>query len=154
MGKTRSSGMPRSAPCCLPAGRAGEALQALRAAVALGAAAPVTRLNLALAEAAAGDGMRAGQLLVELEAAYPSWSEPPLRLAEMFRARSDMAAAEAAYDRALAVDPGRQEALLGLGSLLVATVRGEPAKAVLKRCCAPPSPHAIRPGTRWGWPWC
>ena len=35
----------------------------------------------------------------------------------------------------LAIDPGRQEALLGLGALLVAQARGEDAKELLKFCC-------------------
>ncbi len=111
------------------------ALTALRAAVALGETAPATSLNLALAELQAGDADRAYRLMEELQRRLPEWHEPPLRLAEAFRAAGRMQEAEQAYGRVLEINPRCEPALLGLAGLLL--IRGDctPARDLLLRCC-------------------
>ena len=111
------------------------ALPALRAAVALGETAPATLLNLALAELQAGDAARAYRLMEELQRHLPEWHEPPLRLAEAFRAAGRMQEAEQAYGRVLEINPQCEPALLGLAGLLL--IRGDcaPARDLLLRCC-------------------
>ena len=111
------------------------ALPALRAAVALGETAPATLLNLALAELQAGDADRAFRLMEELQRRLPEWHEPPLRLAEAFRAAGRMQEAEQAYGRVLEINPQCEPALLGLAGLLI--MRGDCATArdLLLRCC-------------------
>ena len=98
----------------LAGGRDAEALISLRKAVAHGNAHGPTVLNLALAEQRAGDRQRAETLMEELERRYPGWDEPPLRLAELFRAAEASSQAENAYRRVLELSPKRPEALIGL----------------------------------------
>jgi protein O-GlcNAc transferase len=111
------------------------ALPSLRAVVALGEATPATLLNLALAELQAGDTALAFRLMEELQRRLPEWHEPPLRLAEAFRAAGRMQEAEQAYGRVLAINPQCEPALLGLAGLLI--IRGDCATArdLLLRCC-------------------
>src|SRR6185312_11396216 len=91
----------------LAAGDFAEARIALRAAVALGDAAPATLLNLAIAEDHAGDAPRARALMQELHARLPGWDEPLLRYAESLRRAEEHAAAEAAYEQTLEINPRR-----------------------------------------------
>jgi protein O-GlcNAc transferase len=112
-----------------------KALPALRAAVALGETAPTTLLNLALAERQAGDAGVGLRLMQALERHLPGWDEPPLRLAEAFRAMGRAEEAEQAYRRCLELNPGRESALLGLAGLLVMRGEGEAARELLLHCC-------------------
>lgn len=125
--------------------RPAEALVMLRAAVALGDISPATLLNLALAEDRAGEPDRARGLMHELERRLPDWDEPPLRLAESLRAAGETAAAEAAYTRALEIDPRRIEALVALGALMVVRGAGAEAQGLLLRACG------IAPGNAEAW---
>ena len=119
----------------LSAGRPVDALTALRTAVALGDADPATLLNLALAEERAGDVDRARRLMHRLQDELPDWDQPPLRLAESLRAAGCNAGAETAYQRVLAINPRREEALLGLAGLLLARGAATDARELLLRCC-------------------
>ncbi len=121
----------------LAEGNHAAALPLLRATVAAGDRRPATRLNLALAEQHAGDPAQALAIMQAVATQEPGWSEPPLRLAEFWRARDDAARAVDAYERALDRDPARHEALLGLATLLLLR-SDEPARAqmLLLRCCA------------------
>jgi predicted O-linked N-acetylglucosamine transferase (SPINDLY family) len=129
----------------LPDDHAAAALTALRMAVALGDASPVTVLNLALAETKAGDAERALQLMRETEQRVPKWDEPPLRLAEALRAAGRIEAAQQAYQRALERNPRRESALLGLAALLIMRGEGHRAQELLLRCCG------IAPGRADAW---
>ena len=122
-----------------------EALTALRMAVALGDTMPETLLNLALAEDKAGDPARALNLMEALERHLPAWDEPPLRLAETLRAAARLPDAELAYGRALAINPRRESALLGLAGLLIMRGKAEVARDLLLRCCG------IAPGRADAW---
>jgi protein O-GlcNAc transferase len=123
----------------------GEALTALRMAVALGDASPATVLNLALAEDSAGDHVHAVRLMVTLEQRLPEWDEPPLRLAETHRANGRSHDAEVAYGRVLEINPRREAALLGLAGLLILRGDGETARELLLRCCG------LAPGRADAW---
>jgi protein O-GlcNAc transferase len=112
------------------------ALTDLRKAAALGDTAPTTLLNLALAEQKAGDPAHALRLMEELEHRLPNWDEPPLRLAEAFRAAGKSDDAELAYGRVLKINPRRESALLGLAGLLIMRGCGETARGLLQRCCS------------------
>ncbi len=112
-----------------------KALPALRAAVALGESSPATLLNLALAERQAGDPGLGLRLMETLEQRLPEWDEPPLRMAEAFRAAGQMPEAEQAYRRVLEINPRRESALLGLAGLLILRGDGEAARELLLRCC-------------------
>jgi predicted O-linked N-acetylglucosamine transferase (SPINDLY family) len=112
-----------------------KALPALRSAVALGETEPATLLNLALAEQQAGDAAAGLSLMQTLERGLPGWDEPPLRLAEAFRAAGEMQAAEAAYHRVLEINPRRESALLGLAGLLIGRGDAVAARDLLLRCC-------------------
>lgn len=116
--------------------RPAEALIALRGAVAMGDAHPSTRLNLAIAEEAAGDASEALALMRSLATGHPGWDEPPLRLAEALRRAGHHSAAEAAYEQALDRNPQRPEALLGLAALLMLRHAAPRAQMLLLRCCA------------------
>ncbi len=96
---------------------------------------PVTLLKCAVALSRDGNGEAGRRALRKLAEAFPDWDEPPLRLAHRLREDGDVAAAETAYEAALAINPGRPEALLGLGALYLR--RGEPfrAQSLLVRCC-------------------
>ena len=111
------------------------ALPVLRAAVALGETAPTTLLNLALAEQRAGDATRAAALMESLRRTLPQWDEPALRLAEAARGRGEMAAAERFYGQVLEINPGRDEALIGMAALLLARGEAVSAQLLLLRCC-------------------
>jgi predicted O-linked N-acetylglucosamine transferase (SPINDLY family) len=130
----------------LAAGRAAEALAALRAAAALGDTSPPTLLNLALAEDQAGDPARAGALMAGLRRDLPGWDEPALRLADRLRRAADPGAA-AAYDTVLELNPKRLEALLARAALHLQAghIRaGTPARAqmLLLRACGIAPEHA------------
>jgi predicted O-linked N-acetylglucosamine transferase (SPINDLY family) len=112
-----------------------EALTALRLAVALGNNAPTTLLNLALAEQKTGDHATALRRIEELERRVPDWDEPPLRLAEALRAVDRFAEAEAAYNRALEINPRRESALLGAAGLLLMRGAAASARDLALRCC-------------------
>lgn len=115
--------------------RPGEALTALRRAIALGDTDPVTALNLALALDGIGQGETARQAMAALAARYPDWDEPCLRLAESLRAAGQHTGAQAAYRRALDANPLRAEALIGLAALLIGCGDGAGAQTLLLRCC-------------------
>ncbi|MCC6718347.1 MAG: tetratricopeptide repeat protein [Acetobacteraceae bacterium] len=117
-------------------GRGGEALVALRGAVAFGDLRPATLLNLALAEEQAGDPELARASMRALGDRLPDWDEPPLRLGESLRRAGDLAAAEAAYERAVELNPQRPEALLSLAALLMLRHQAPRAQMLLLRCCA------------------
>jgi predicted O-linked N-acetylglucosamine transferase (SPINDLY family) len=125
----------------LAAGRAPEALVALRAAIALGDTSPPTLLNLALAEDQAGDPARAGALIAGLRRDLPGWDEPALRLADRLR-RAGSPEAAAAYDAVLDLNPKRLEALLARAALHIRA--GMPARAqmLLLRACGIAPEHA------------
>ena len=111
-----------------------DASTSLREAVSLGDRTPVTALNLALARShLERDGARHD--LSNLEREHPNWEEPPFRLAELLRAEGRTDAAAAAYERALAVAPGRVEALLRLATLHIGCGAASRAKSLLVRCC-------------------
>lgn len=112
----------------------------LRAAVATGDSRPATMLSLAIAEDRCGEVDVARRRILTIEQACPEWDEPPLRLAELYRRSGDVAAAETAYRRVLALNPLRSEALVALGAGL--TARGRPIEALplLKRACDHASP--------------
>ncbi len=112
-----------------------QALPVLRAAVALDGRSSTGLINLALAEERAGDAVRARALLEELRQRFPTWDEPPLRQAEALRRAGDSRAAEGAYQRVLAVNPKRPEALLGLAALLVGRGEAVEAQMLMLRCC-------------------
>jgi predicted O-linked N-acetylglucosamine transferase (SPINDLY family) len=119
----------------LAAGRFAEARAVLLAASGDIPADPVALLNLAIAEAGAGDPERAASLIAIAEAAYPDWDEPPLRRAELLRAQGCLAEAEAAFRRVIALAPARAEALLALGALLLHRDAVEAARPYLLRAC-------------------
>lgn len=110
-----------------------EALTALRMAVVRGDTAPVTLLNLALAQQKAGDPERALRLMEALERRVPEWDEPPLRIAEALRAAGRSHDAELAYERVLEINPRRESALLGLAGLLLKRGEGANARDLLLR---------------------
>jgi tetratricopeptide (TPR) repeat protein len=114
---------------------AAKALPALRAVVDLGETAPATLLNLAIAEHQAGDAGTGLRLMQTLERSFSEWDEPPLRLAEAFRATGEVQEAEAAYRRVLKINPRCEPALLGLGGLLLMRGDGAAARDLLLRCC-------------------
>ena len=120
----------------LQQGRAGEALVALRGAVAFGDTRPATLLNLALAEDGAGDPTVARAAMRALGAQLPCWDEPPLRLGESLRRDGYLAEAEAEYTSALERNPQRAEALLSLAALLMQRGAAVRAQMLLLRCCA------------------
>jgi predicted O-linked N-acetylglucosamine transferase (SPINDLY family) len=97
--------------------------------------APVVLLRRAVALLRGGDRAAGRIALRELARAFSDWDEPPLRLAQALREDGDALAAEAAYEAVLEINPGRPEALLGLGALCLQ--RGEPVRAqpLLIRCC-------------------
>ena len=115
--------------------RPADALTVLREAVRLGDSSPPTLLNLAIAEDRAGDATCAKRLMRELEQRLPDWDEPPLRLAESFRARGDSAGAETAYAKVLTLNPCREEALVALAGLLIKRSDAAGAIPLLLRCC-------------------
>ncbi len=117
-------------------GRSAEALRVLRDVVAIGDATPVTRLNLALAEARAGDVERARRQMQGIADEMPDWDEPQLRLAECLRADGHLEAAARAYEAVLAINPRREEALVSLGVLRLGAGDATGAMTVLQRCCA------------------
>ncbi len=119
----------------LAAGRFQDALVPLRLALSLGDTAPADLLNLAIAEDRAGDRDRARRLMRQVAVQLPNWDEPVLRLAESLRAAGETAAAEEAYHAALALNPGRLEALIALSGLLLMRGRTEPAREMLIQCC-------------------
>ncbi|MDR3539194.1 MAG: tetratricopeptide repeat protein [Acetobacteraceae bacterium] len=125
--------------------RPADALAALRIAVALGEASPVTLLNLAIAEDRAGDRDRARGLMRSIAERLPDWDEPLVRLAESLRAADEWPAAEIAYREALDRNPRRQEALIALSGLLIASGRAADARSLLLRCCG------IDPGRAETW---
>lgn len=96
--------------------------------------APVALLRRAVALRRNGDSEAGRVALLELAGQFPGWDEPLLRLAQALREDGD-AAAEAAYTAVLEINPGRLEALLGLGALYMQ--RDEPVRAqpLLIRCC-------------------
>lgn len=99
------------------------------------AMAPTAQLNQALGELQDGQEARALERMLALRARLPFWDEVPLRLAELHRARGDMAAAAGAYEDTLELNARRPEALIGLGTLLLP--RGEIGRAqtLFLRCC-------------------
>lgn len=119
---------------CLAGGDWVGAQAVLAAALAEGDESGPTLLNLALAEDRLGQDGRARMRAAA--ARWPQWDEPPLRLAESYRRGGEPVPAMDAYAQALAINPNRHEALLGLGALMVTI--GEPARALplLLRCCA------------------
>jgi predicted O-linked N-acetylglucosamine transferase (SPINDLY family) len=128
----------------LAADRAEAARAALRAAVALGDTAPVTVLNLALAEERTGDRARGRTLMLALAERLPDWDEPLLRLAESHRAAREQEAAEAAYQATLDRNPRRTEAMIALAGLLISRGVVADARALLLRCLGrdPDQPEA------------
>jgi predicted O-linked N-acetylglucosamine transferase (SPINDLY family) len=120
----------------LAAGRFVEARTALRAAVALGDAAPATLLNLAIAEDHTGDRERARALMQTLRTQLPDWDEPALRYAESLRRANEYPAAEAAYEQTLEINPRRPEALISLALLQLRRGGAVRAQLLVLRCCA------------------
>jgi protein O-GlcNAc transferase len=129
----------------LAEGRPEEARVALQTAIIGGDTRPETWLNLALAEAGAGDTERALISMQQLQELYPTWDEPSLRQAESLRASSQCAAAELAYENTLAINPSRVEALLGLAVLKLQRRDGFGAQPLLLRCCG------VAPGHSQAW---
>jgi protein O-GlcNAc transferase len=123
-------------------GRFHEALAPLRLALALGDARPSTMLNLAIAEDHTGSRDHARRLMRQVAVRLPRWDEPVVRLAESLRAAGDFVAAEDAYRQALELNPGRPEALIALGGLLLMRKKGEEARDLLLRCCGIVSDNA------------
>lgn len=119
----------------LASGRDAEAVAALSDAVAHGDGSRVTALNLALAIGRTGDVQRAEALIGDLAERFPDWDEPPLRLAESLRGRGCQRGAETAYQAAIATNPGRVEALLGLAGLLMARGSFTAGRDLARRCC-------------------
>ncbi len=119
---------------CLAAGNWAGARVAFAAAVAAGDRSGPTLLNLALAEDRVGEDGRAR--MREAETTWPDWDEPPLRLAESYRRAEEIVPAADAYERALAINPNREEALLGLGVLRLRLGDAAGALPLLLRCCA------------------
>lgn len=116
-------------------GRPVDALPFLRTAVLLDAADDTALLNLALAEAAAGDPERSAELIDGIARRRPDWDEPHLRRAEQLRRAGRLEAAEQAYRHALSLNPDRPEAMVALGVLRLAANRAGDARDVLLRCC-------------------
>ena len=121
-----------------------EARATLRTAITLGDRSRGTALNYALARIRV-EGTGTGHVLSELEREHPQWDEPPFRLAEALRADGKPEAAAAAYERALAVAPGRTEALLRLATLHIGCGAARRAKSLLIRCCG------VAPGNWEAW---
>ncbi len=121
-----------------------ESLALLRTA-ARGGADPATLLNLAIAEERAGNRDRAIAIAGPLAARLPDWAEPVLRLAQMHRAAGDFGPAEGCYRSALALEPGRREALVGLGAMLTKRARLTEALPLLAQACA------LHPGDPEAW---
>ena len=128
------SGAAARGVACLAAGDWAGARAALAAAVAAGDASGPTLLNLALAEDRLGEDGRGRMRAVA--ARWPDWDEPASRLAESHRRAGESLAAADAYAAALALNPNRGEALLGLGATLVLAGAPGPALPALLRCCA------------------
>jgi predicted O-linked N-acetylglucosamine transferase (SPINDLY family) len=116
--------------------RPDEARRCLRQAVRRRGAPPATWLNLALAEDRTGHAARAHRLMRALARRLPDWEEPPVRLAESLRAAGAAAEAEAAYRRALAVNPRHGDALIALGGLLILRGEAQEARTWLLHACA------------------
>jgi protein O-GlcNAc transferase len=144
-------GAPEPAPhavrgmALLAEGRAEEARAALRAATAAGDCRPETWLNLALAEAGAGDTDRALALIHNLQETQPDWDEPWLREAETLRAAGRSDPAVHAYEVTLQKNPRRVEALLGLAVFKLQRQDGFGAQKLTLRCCG------IAPGHAQAW---
>ena len=98
-------------------------------------AAPSEALNEALALERAGEVAEARQAMQALRAQVPFWDEVPLRLAESFRRERDFAAAQPEYEAALALNPRRPEALIGLGTVLLSRGDAMGAQSLFLRCC-------------------
>jgi protein O-GlcNAc transferase len=129
----------------LAEGRPEEARTAFRAAIIEGDSRPETRLNLALAQAGAGETDHALASMQQLQECYPDWDEPRLRQAESLRSAGMHSAAEVAYESTLAVNPSRVEALLGLAVLKLQRQDGFGAQPLLLRCCG------VAPGYSQAW---
>ncbi|MBV8523094.1 MAG: tetratricopeptide repeat protein [Acetobacteraceae bacterium] len=128
----------------LASGQARAAVPLLRRAVQRDDASPATHLNLAIAEDRIGNRQQARRMIERLAQIYPDWDEPPLRLAESFRAEGQSDLAAQAYGRVLELNPSRTEALLSLAVLHIGKGDGLSAQPLLLRCCrvAPDSPEA------------
>jgi protein O-GlcNAc transferase len=116
-------------------GRFQEAIAPLRLALARGDVRPSMVLNLAIAEDHAGSRDHARRLMHHVADRLPNWDEPVVRLAESLRAAGETAAAEAAYRRALDLNPTRTHALIALSGLLLIRNESEEARDLLVRCC-------------------
>ena len=126
--------MSAAGQVCLARGDWAGARAELAAAVAAGDASGPTLLNLAIAEDRLGEDGR-GRMRA-LAATFPDWDEPPLRLAESCRRADEPVPAIDAYEAALAINPNRVEALIGLGALHVLTGSSGRARPALLRACA------------------
>jgi protein O-GlcNAc transferase len=118
----------------LAAGDVAGARTALARARRQAGATPITLLNWALAEQAAGCTAAARDMIVGLTEILPDWAEAWLRLAELDRAQDNPDAAAAAYLRVLDCDPLREEALVALAALRIAAGQGGAAQSLLLRC--------------------
>ena len=94
--------------------------------------APIQLLNQAISLAHAGQSETARDLMREVAVRLPDWDEPPLRLAGSLRGSPEAAAA---WRAALAINPNRDQTLLGFAAVLMAA--GQPREAIgpLLRCC-------------------
>jgi len=111
------------------------ALPLLKLAAKQGEATPKILLGIALATEQTLGPDHARALYRALPVLFPEWDEAALRWADFLRRTGDRAAAELAYRATLEINPNRVEALLALGSLLLAVEKSREAQILLLRAC-------------------
>ena len=94
--------------------------------------APIQLLNQAISLAHAGQSETARDLMREVAVRLPDWDEPPLRLAGSLRGSPEAAPA---WRAALAINPNRDQILLGFAAVLMAAGQAREAVDPLLRCC-------------------
>lgn len=119
----------RLAMDALAAGRTEAALPLLRACLESGEEAALTRLNLGMALADLGRLAEATPHLRAARQALPHMAEPRFRLGQIAAQQQRWEEARAAFEGALAVEPGHVMSLAGLATL--AEARGEVEEALL-----------------------
>ena len=119
----------RLAMDALAAGRTEDALPLLRACLDIGDEAALARLNLGMALADLGRLAEAVPHLRAARQALPHLAEPRFRLGQIAAQQQRWEEARAAFEGALAAEPGHVMSLAGLATL--AEARGETAQAML-----------------------